>query len=98
MVRIERDRQGAEWLPAQGVSNPPARQVMPNRIFAPQDVRPNYSKTPRQNRPKPPQVALNGRGKGQKPLLNQCPMCQFDFPEGFTEVSANAHVNSHFIQ
>jgi len=88
MVRIERDQQGADWVPSQNAAVPPAQQEIPNRKFVANNVgvQKPYQPSPQK---------LNGRGKG-KQLEYRCPICDFDFPKGFTEVSANAHVNGHF--
>ena len=48
----------------------------------------------------PASLTLHGRGKVHKGKQGtptfQCPVCQFDFPTGYTEASASAHVNGHF--
>lgn len=81
------DRPNSAWSPtaAQVKRNyAPPTQVMPHR----EPTVPTASLT------------LRGRGtiiKGEKHAPTfQCPVCQFDFPTGYSEVSASAHVNSHF--
>ena len=44
---------------------------------------------------------LRGRGKIEKHEFYQqptftCPVCDMDFPPGFSDSNATSHVNSHF--
>lgn len=81
------DRPNGAWSPAAAQAkrdHAPPIQVMPHR----EPAAPTASLT------------LRGRGKFTKgdkhaPTF-QCPVCQFDFPTGYSEASASAHVNSHF--
>lgn len=86
MNKIDRDR--SSWTPSSD-SNPPPNQMIPNR----------YSQ-PTAPITQSPVASLTLHGRGNVPrrqeASNQCPVCKFDFPRGYSEATASAHVNSHF--
>ena len=112
MVKIEREKRenaASRWLAVKTPQDPPRIQMIPNRE-PPQPSAPTISQvaTNIDHRPVPDPNLRRGRGGVQhygyerdgciapKSPTSICPVCQFEFPTGFSEISASNHVNGHF--
>lgn len=78
-----------------GPSYPPSNQLIGNRKPTMRTSAPGVG-----NAQPVSSFTLNGRGAPNSSFMQaptqRCPVCNFTFPPGYSDVLANAHVNEHF--